>query len=155
VPQTPNFLVINGPNLNRLGRRDPKLYGSTTLADIEKALHRRAGELGAAVTFFQSNHEGAIVDFVQENAGAASGVIINAGALTQVGYSILDALLDSGLPVVEVHISNIHAREEFRRHSVIAPFARGQIAGLGWRGYVFALEYLVSETGPAGKASAR
>lgn len=156
MPQTPNFLVINGPNLNRLGRRDPKLYGSTTLADVEKALTRRAGELGAAVTFFQSNHEGAIVDFIQGNAGAASGVIINAGALTQVGYSILDALLDSGLPVVEVHISNIHAREEFRRHSVIAPYAKGQVAGLGWRGYLFALEYLASETGGApGKASAR
>lgn len=155
MPQTPNFLVINGPNLNRLGRRDPKLYGSTTLADVEKALTRRAGELGAAVTLFQSNHEGAIVDFIQENAGAASGVIINAGALTQVGYSILDALLDSGLPVVEVHISNIHAREEFRRHSVIAPYARGQVAGLGWRGYLFALEYLASETGAPGKPSAR
>ena len=151
MPQTPTFLVINGPNLNRLGRRDPALYGSTTLADVEKALTRRAGELGAAVAFFQSNHEGAIVDFIQEKAGSAAGAIINAGALTQVGYSILDALLDSGLPVVEVHISNIHAREEFRRHSVIAPFAKGQIVGLGWRGYIYALEYLVAEAG-AGRA---
>lgn len=151
MPQNPTFLVINGPNLNRLGKRDPALYGSTALADIEKALTRRAGELGAGIAFFQSNHEGAIVDFIQEKAGGASGVIINAGALTQVGYSILDALLDSGLPVVEVHISNIHAREEFRRHSVIAPFARGQIAGLGWRGYLYALEYLASQ-GDAGTA---
>lgn len=152
MPQ-PTVLVINGPNLNRLGRRDPALYGSTTLADIEKALTRRAGELGAGVVFFQSNHEGAIVDFIQEKAGSASGVIINAGALTQVGYSILDALLDSGLPVVEVHISNIHAREEFRRRSVFAPYAKGQIAGLGWRGYLYALEYLALErTGaPEGK----
>lgn len=99
---------------------------------------------------FQSNHEGAIVDFIQEKSGGAAGVIINGGALTQVGYSILDALLDTRLPVVEVHLSNIHGREEFRRHSVIAPFAKGQIAGLGWRGYIYALEYLVAESG--GKA---
>ena len=92
--------------------------------------------------FFQSNHEGAIVDWIQAESGNASGIIINAGALTQVGYSILDALLDTKLPVVEVHISNIHGREEFRRHSVIAPFAMGQIAGLGWRGYTYALESL-------------
>ena len=138
----PRILVINGPNLNNLGRRDRSHYGSTTLADIVAALTERATVLGLETKFFQSNHEGAIVDFLQEEAENADGVIINAGALTQVGYSILDALLDSRLPVVEVHLSNIHAREEFRRHSVIAPHAAGQIAGLGWRGYVYALEYL-------------
>ena len=138
------ILLINGPNLNRLGQRNPELYGSTTLADVESAVAARASELGAEVEAFQSNHEGAIVDFIQERGGDADGVIINGGALTQVGYSILDALLDSGLPVIEVHISNIHAREEFRRKSVIAPYALGQIAGLGWPGYLWALEALMT-----------
>ena len=141
------ILLINGPNLNRLGQRNPDLYGSTTLADVESAVGGRASELGAEVEAFQSNHEGAIVDFIQERGGDADGVIINGGALTQIGYSILDALLDSGLPVIEVHISNIHAREEFRRRSVIAPYALGQIAGLGWRGYLFALEALMTHIG--------
>ncbi len=141
------ILLINGPNLNRLGQRNPDLYGSTTLADVESAVGGRASELGAEVEAFQSNHEGAIVDFIQERGGDADGVIINGGALTQVGYSILDALLDSGLPVIEVHISNIHGREEFRRRSVIAPYALGQIAGLGWRGYLYALEALLTHVG--------
>ena len=138
------ILIINGPNLNNLGKRDAGHYGSITLADIEERVAARAEELGVEVAFFQSNHEGAIVDWIQAETDNAGGIIINAGALTQVGYSILDAVLDSKLPVVEVHISNIHAREEFRRHSVIAPYAMGQIAGLGWRGYVFALESLVA-----------
>lgn len=139
------ILIINGPNLNNLGKRDADHYGSITLADIEERVVARAGELGVEVAFFQSNHEGAIVDWIQVESGNAAGIIINAGALTQVGYSILDALLDSKLPVVEVHISNIHAREEFRRHSVIAPYAVGQIAGLGYRGYIYALESLVAQ----------
>ncbi len=138
------ILLINGPNLNKMGQRNPEIYGSTTLADVESAVSARAAELGADVEAFQSNHEGAIVDFIQERGGDADGVIINGGALTQVGYSILDALLDTGLPVIEVHISNIHGREEFRRRSVIAPFALGQIAGLGWRGYLYALEALLT-----------
>jgi 3-dehydroquinate dehydratase-2 len=138
------ILIINGPNLNNLGKRDAGHYGSITLADIEDRVAARAEELGVEVAFFQSNHEGAIVDWIQAKTDNAGGIIINAGALTQVGYSILDSVLDSKLPVVEVHISNIHAREEFRRHSVIAPYAMGQIAGLGWRGYVFALESLVA-----------
>ena len=138
------ILIINGPNLNNLGKRDAGHYGSITLADIEERVAARAEELGVEVAFFQSNHEGAIVDWIQDETDNAGGIIINAGALTQVGYSILDSVLDSKLPVVEVHISNIHAREEFRRHSVSAPYAMGQIAGLGWRGYVFALESLVA-----------
>ncbi len=137
------FLVINGPNLNNLGRRDTEHYGAMTLTDIEGRVAKRAQETEVEVAFFQSNHEGYIVDWIQSESGNADGVIINAGALTQVGYSILDAILDSKLPMIEVHISNIHAREEFRRHSVIAPYALGQIAGLGWRGYVYALESLV------------
>ena len=127
-----------------LGLRNAHHYGTKTLRQIESALAERAKSLNAEVQCFQSNHEGAIVDFIQAQRESAAGAIINAGALTQVGYSILDALLDAGVPVVEVHLSNIHAREEFRRRSVIAPFARGQIAGLGWRGYLYALDYLVS-----------
>jgi 3-dehydroquinate dehydratase-2 len=138
------FLIINGPNLNNLGKRDPGQYGTKTLADIQAEVAKRAKELGCDVAFFQSNHEGAIVDWIQANSAGASGVVINAGALTGVGYSILDALLDAGLPLVEVHISNIHAREEFRRRSVFAPFAKGQVAGLGWRGYLYALDYLAN-----------
>jgi 3-dehydroquinate dehydratase-2 len=136
------ILIINGPNLNNLGKRDSGHYGSKTLADVNAAITKRAAELKIDVSFFQSNHEGAIVDHVQAQSSSSNGVIINGGALTQVGYSILDALLDAKLPVVEVHLSNIHAREEFRRHSVIAPYAVGQIAGLGWRGYLYALEFL-------------
>ncbi len=136
------ILVINGPNLNNLGRRDPGQYGSMTLPQIETAITERAAELGVEVAFFQSNHEGAIVDYLQENSGDADGIVINPAALTGVGYSIGDALRDAGLPLIEVHLSNIHAREEFRRHSVIAPIAVGQVAGLGWRGYLYALEHL-------------
>ena len=128
------ILVINGPNLNNLGKRDVGHYGSITLSDIKERLAERASQQGVDVAFFQSNHEGAIVDWIQAESGNADGIIINGGALTQVGYSILDAILDSKLPVVEVHISNIHAREEFRRHSVIAPYALGQIsrARMAW-----------------------
>ncbi len=138
------ILVINGPNLNNLGKRDAGHYGSITLSDIKERVAERASQLGVHVVFFQSNHQGAIVDWIQAESGNAAGIIINGGALTQVGYSILDAIIDSKLPVVEVHISNIHAREEFRRHSVIAPYALGQIAGLGWRGYIFALESIAA-----------
>ena len=138
------ILVINGPNLNNLGKRDPSQYGTITLADIKARVSDRAQQLNAEVAFFQSNHEGSIIDWIQKEAVNSDGIIINAGALTQVGYSILDAILDSKLPTIEVHLSNIHAREEFRRHSVIAPFAVGQIAGLGWRGYVYALDSLVA-----------
>lgn len=137
-------LVINGPNLNNLGKRDNTLYGAMTLADIESKIKEKANDLNVDVSFLQSNHEGAIVDWIQQESAVTDGIIINAGALTQVGYSLLDALLDTGLPVVEVHISNIHAREEFRRKSVLAPYAAGQIAGLGWRGYLYALDYLHS-----------
>ncbi len=138
------ILVINGPNLNNLGTRDTSLYGARTLADIEGDISARASELGVDVKFFQSNHEGSIVDFIQESAAGASGVIINAGALTQVGYSILDALLDAGLPFIEVHLSNIHARERFRQRSVFAAKAIGQMAGFGPSGYIYALDHLSS-----------
>ena len=138
------ILVINGPNLNNLGKRDSSLYGTKTLGDIEADIAAKASELGVGVEFFQSNHEGSIVDFIQESSAGASGIIINAGALTQVGYSILDALLDAGLPFIEVHLSNIHGRERFRRRSVFASKAVGQMAGFGPAGYIYALDHLVS-----------
>lgn len=136
------FLLINGPNLNFLGRRDPALYGATTLAEIEKEVAGRAASLGHEMVCFQSNSEGAIVDFIQKNWQRNRGIIINPGALTHYGYSLRDALADAGVPVIEVHVSNIHAREGFRSHSVVAPIARGQIAGLGWRGYLSAVDLL-------------
>ncbi len=139
------ILVINGPNLNRLGRRNVVLYGTQSLADIEADIRSRAAELNISAHFFQSNCEGDIVTFIQEDGDAAAGCIINAGALTQTGYSVLDALLDVELPFVEVHISNIYARETFRQRSVFAPYAKGQISGLGVSGYRFALEWLASE----------
>ena len=138
------ILVVNGPNLNMLGRRDASVYGVKSLPEIEEAVRSRAGEMGVEADLFQSNHEGAIVDYIQSAAADASGVVINAGALTHYGLSLRDALADCGLPIVEVHLSNIHARERFRRRSVLASIAVGQIAGLGWRGYLFALEYLAA-----------
>ena len=135
-------LVVNGPNLNMLGKREPSYYGVKTLAEVQDSIADKARELDMEVEFFQSNHEGAIVDYLQGAAQDASGIIINAGALTHYGLSMRDALTDSRLPIVEIHLSNIHAREEFRHHSVIADIAVGQIAGLGWQGYVFALEFL-------------
>lgn len=136
------ILLINGPNLNTLGTRQPGIYGTMTLQDIVSRVEARAKELGAEIVPFQSNSEGAIVDFIQQNAPAADGVIINAGALTHYGLSLRDAFEAVQTPFVEVHISNIHAREEFRRHSVLADIAVSQISGLGWRGYIAALDAL-------------
>ena len=144
------ILVINGPNLNRLGKRDPSQYGTTTLADIETAVSTRASELGTDVSFFQSNHEGTIIDFLQSESENADGIVINPGALTHYGLSLRDALADTALPIIEVHLSNIHAREQFRSVSVIAPIARGQIAGQGWRGYLSALDLLVDSLKKSG-----
>ena len=144
------ILVVNGPNLNRLGKRDPAQYGTTTLADIEAAISSRASELSTDVSFFQSNHEGAIIDFLQAESENSDGIIINPGALTHYGLSLRDALADTALPIIEVHLSNIHAREQFRSVSVIAPIARGQIAGQGWKGYLSALDLLVDSLNKSG-----
>ena len=155
------ILLINGPNLNLLGSRQPEIYGSTTLEDIVGAVKRRASELGATVEDFQSNIEGEIAGFIQREAPSADGLIINAGALTHYSLALRDAFEAVQKPFVEVHISNIYAREEFRHHSVMADIAVGQISGLGWRGYVAALDSLVgilkekANDGPASPASAR
>ena len=138
------ILVVHGPNLNMLDSRDPAIYGGDSLAEIDQRIRDRAESLGVEVDIFQSNHEGAIVDHLQASATQAAGIIINAGALTHYGLSMRDALVDAGLPIVEVHLSNIHARERFRRRSVVASVALGQITGLGWRGYLYALEHLTA-----------
>jgi 3-dehydroquinate dehydratase-2 len=138
------ILVVNGPNLNLLGSREPDVYGTTTLASIEEMVSRRGQELGCQVDFFQSNSEGAIVDFLQKEAHSAAGLVLNPGALTHYGYSLYDCLRALRVPVVEVHISNLHAREEaFRSRNVTAAAAEGVICGLGPRGYLMAMEYLV------------
>lgn len=138
------IVVIHGPNLNRLGQREAKFYGTATLAQINDILSQKATELGVELETFQSNSEGAIIDFLQAKAAEADGIIINPGALTHYGLSLRDALADVAVPTIEVHLSNIYAREEWRHKSVIAPVARGQISGLGWRGYVAALYILVA-----------
>ncbi len=141
------ILLINGPNLNTLGTRQPEIYGRTTLADIEAAVTARIAPFGAEVRAFQSNHEGALIDFLQAEAGAADGIIINAGAFGHTSIALRDALVATGLPIVDVHISNVYAREPFRHHSVLADIARGQVSGLGWRGYHLAAEALVQMIG--------
>lgn len=135
------ILVIHGPNLNTLGKREPGIYGTQTLQDINDLLAKRAAELGVEILTFQSNSEGALIDFLQQNDGA-DGLIINPGALTHYGLSLRDAISALAKPTVEVHLSNVYGREEFRHKSVIAPIALGQICGFGWRGYVAALEIL-------------
>ena len=139
------ILVLHGPNLNALGRRQPEIYGHTTLAQIDDALREQAATAGATLLAFQSNHEGALIDFLQAEGWDASGVIINPGALTHYGLALRDALASLAAPIVEVHLSNVYKREPFRHTSVVAPVATGQIAGLGWRGYLLALEWLLGE----------
>jgi 3-dehydroquinate dehydratase-2 len=138
-------LLINGPNLNALGKRQPEIYGALTLSHIEQMVEFYASSNGVNLVCFQSNHEGALIDFLQAEGWDADGVIINPGALTHYGLSLRDALASLEAPIIEVHLSNVYRREPFRHTSVIAPIATGQIAGLGWRGYRLALEWLVEE----------
>ena len=139
------ILVINGPNLNMLGKRNKAIYGDKTLSQLDAMLKKQGQSLGIDIVNFQSNSEGGLIDFIQKHSSKANGIIINPGALTHYSFSLRDALADSGLPIIEVHLSNIYAREEWRAKSVIAPIARGQISGLGWQGYVAALRTLVGE----------
>jgi len=139
------ILVIHGPNLNMLGKREKSIYGEKTLDQIDDLLKKEARALNVEVVTFQSNHEGALIDFIQEQTDSARGIIINPGALTHYGFSLLDALIDSKLPVMEVHLSDIYHREEWRARSIIAPISEEQIIGLGWKGYITALQILVGK----------
>lgn len=146
LPATMNkILLINGPNLNLLGTREPEVYGRTTLADIERDLQAQAQAAGAELLCFQSNHEGALVDRIQQaRSEGVAWVIINPGAYTHTSVALRDALAGTALPFIEVHISNVHAREPFRRHSYLSDIARGSIVGLGVSGYRWALMHALA-----------
>ena len=139
--------ILNGPNLNRLGKREPEIYGHATLADLERGLADYAANLGnCEIECFQSNHEGALIDKIYDWAERGfEGIVFNPGAFTHTSIALRDALAGAGIATVEVHISNVHAREEFRHRSLTAPVCRGQICGLGLKGYAYALEALVNQ----------
>jgi 3-dehydroquinate dehydratase-2 len=137
------ILVVHGPNLNLLGKREPEIYGTQTLADIDADLAAAAKDLCVEVESFQSNHEGELIDRIQEAMGHADGILINPGGFTHSSVALRDALVATDLPVVEIHLSNVYARESFRRLSYVSPIAVGVISGLGAQGYQFGLEALV------------
>jgi 3-dehydroquinate dehydratase-2 len=135
-----NILFLNGPNLNLLGQREPSLYGRDTLADIEATVRERAARLGAEIEFRQSNLEGELVGWIQEAKGKFEAIVLNAAAYTHTSIALRDAISAVGIPTIEIHLSNIHAREEFRHTSVIAAVCRGQISGFGPKSYLLGLE---------------
>ncbi len=139
--------IINGPNLNLLGTRQPEVYGATTLSDIEALCQSKATSLGIEVAFLQSNHEGAMVDAIHAASGHFDGIILNAGAYTHTSIALMDAIKSVALPVVELHLSNIHQREEFRHTSYIAKAAVGQICGFGAAGYPLAIDAIIGYLG--------
>ena len=141
------ILVLHGPNLNLFGRREPQIYGTMTLAEINQRLEALARSLKVELVIVQSNHEGALVDALHEHMDKAAGAVINPAGLTQHGVSLHDAIKAMPFPVIEVHMSNIAAREEWRRHSIISPAVKGTIQGLGWRSYAAALRVLVEMAG--------
>ena len=143
------ILILHGPNLNLLGSREPEVYGRTTLAEIDARLAQVAAANGASAESFQSNHEGALIDRIHEAASRADGILVNPGGLTHTSVSLRDALAASGLPVVEVHLSNVHAREKFRHRSLVSGIAVGVISGLGPLGYRAGLEALLDRLGSA------
>ncbi|QEX21503.1 3-dehydroquinate dehydratase [Hypericibacter adhaerens] len=140
MAKTPTVLILNGPNLNLLGEREPAIYGRAKLADIEKSCRKRAKELGLAADFKQSNHEGELVDWIQAARLSHAAIVINPAAYTHTSVALLDALTAAGLPVIEVHLSNIHRRDRFRHHSYVSLAATGVICGLGAQGYLLALD---------------
>jgi len=135
-----NVHVLNGPNLNLLGRREPQIYGRMTLADIEQMVREKAAAMGVSLAFHQSNHEGQLVDWIQEAGAQGAGIVINAGAYTHTSIALRDAIAGSGAPTVEIHLSNVHAREGFRHRSLIAPVSIGVICGFGAMSYLLGLE---------------
>lgn len=139
------IVVVHGPNLNLLGTREPDVYGTRSMEDLNQVVRERANALGLEVTVFQSNHEGELIDFLQKEGPGSLGIVINPGALSHYSLALYDCLQALALPVVEVHLSNIHAREEFRSKSVTARAARGVITGLGFSGYELAMEYLANQ----------
>ena len=143
------ILVLHGPNLNLLGTREPEIYGRLTMEDINGRMEERAKRAGVGIDFFQSNHEGALVDAIQQARGKYEFIILNAAAYTHYSIAIRDAIGAVDVPVIEVHLSNIHKREEFRHHSVISPVVMGQVAGLGLESYLAALEAALLKMGAA------
>ena len=137
------ILVVNGPNLNNLGKRDESHYASESFSDVISKIENFSKEVGVETNVFQSNSEGELISFIQKEASTSDGIVINAGALTHYGLSLKDSLIDAKIPLVEIHISNIHQREKYRRTSVVESVAIGQVAGFGTSGYLYAIELLI------------